>query len=236
MSPRRTTFPERRPLIVIAIVAAIIALEPPFDSAVAFLAADSLPGRAAMLALLAVAGAAAAARLGLRLAGHGARSPVLVGLVAAAAVATYCLAIDCWVLRGQVDPGVARFLHEPLGLRLLYFMPRAFNENVMYRLFLFPLLALGLASVWRATGRDEALPFWLLLVAMVAAQVVNIGINVVAMTAAAPTAALLIYDALRYVVPGVIWALLFRRNGFATAEIASVGCHLFLQPGYSLLF
>lgn len=236
MSPRRTTFPEPRPLIVIAIVAAIIALEPPFDSAVAFLTGDSLPGRAVMLALLAVVGAAAAARLGLRLAGHGARSPVLVGLIAAAAVAGYCLAIDCWVLRSQVDPGVARFLHEPLVLRLLYFMPRAFNENVMYRLFLFPVLALGMAGLWRAAGPRNPLPFGLLLLAMIAAQVINIGINVVAMTASAPTAALLTYDALRYVVPGVIWALLFRRNGFATAEIASVGCHLFLQPGYSLLF
>jgi hypothetical protein len=64
-------------------------------------------------------------------------------------------------------------------------------------------------------------------------QLVNIGGNVV--WAGGPiTAGGLGYDVLRYVVPGVVCAWLFVRHGFATAEVASVACHLFLQPGYSL--
>lgn len=46
---------------------------------------------------------------------------------------------------------------------------------------------------------------------------------------------MLVYDLLRYVVPGVLWAWLFWRFGFVTAEVASVGCHIFLQPGFGIL-
>jgi hypothetical protein len=50
------------------------------------------------------------------------------------------------------------------------------------------------------------------------------------------TPVLMAYDCLRYIAPGVLWALLFRRFGFATAEVASVGCHVLIQPAFSLLF
>ena len=70
---------------------------------------------------------------------------------------------------------------------------------------------------------------------MVASQVINIGFNLLALATHRPDAVALLYDLLRYILPGVVWAILFRRNGFASAEIASVGCHLILQPGFSLL-
>jgi hypothetical protein len=39
----------------------------------------------------------------------------------------------------------------------------------------------------------------------------------------------------RYVAPGVVWAWLYWRHGFVTAEVASVTCHLFLQPPFGML-
>lgn len=73
-----------------------------------------------------------------------------------------------------------------------------------------------------------------IFLAMVGTQYVNIGFNVIVSENATPI--LLFYDALRYITPGVIWAWLFFRFGFMTAEIASVGCHIFLQPIFSVLF
>ena len=143
MKPPRPILAEPGPLAAIIVVGGVIAALAPFDRGFAALTAGSAGGRAGLLVAMAVVGSAAAARLGLRLTGHGAKSPVGVGLAAAMAMAAYCLTIDCWMLRAQVDPAVARFLHEPLGNRLVYFMPRAFNENVIYRLFVFPVLALG---------------------------------------------------------------------------------------------
>jgi len=46
---------------------------------------------------------------------------------------------------------------------------------------------------------------------------------------------LLVYDVVRYIPPGVLWGYLYSRNGFATAEIASVGTHPFLQPFLGVL-
>ena len=70
---------------------------------------------------------------------------------------------------------------------------------------------------------------------MIAAQALNIGVNVVLISDQALTPAILTYDALRYIVPGVIWACLFWRYGFFVAEVASVGCHIFLQPALGYL-
>ena len=46
---------------------------------------------------------------------------------------------------------------------------------------------------------------------------------------------LLLYDALRFVAPGVLSAVIYLRYGFSTAEIASVSFHALLQPAFSLL-
>lgn len=69
---------------------------------------------------------------------------------------------------------------------------------------------------------------------MVLAQCVNIAMNVAVLEPV--TAPLLFYDAIRYVAPGVLWAWLYLRFGFVSAEVASVGCHLFLQPMFGALF
>ena len=104
-------------------------------------------------------------------------------------------------------------------------MMRAFLENIIYRLFAFSLAVLILKSL-----RIESIAT--IAAAMVLIQCVNVWYNVVALEQMAAT--LLVYDAVRYVVPGVFWAWIYRRFGFVTNEVASVGCHVFLQPAFSV--
>jgi hypothetical protein len=221
------TSPAVRLILLIGVPIAALA---PFDVLFSALTLGSPWLRMAWIAVLVVIGARAGTKIGLRLEGHGAHYPALVGLAAALVVAIYVVVLDCFVFRATLDASYAAFLHQPLGDRLLYFMPRAFNENIMYRLFGFAGLA------WLLNRGTSGMPSWpVLATAMIGSQLINICFNVVFLAHAPLTALTLTYDALRYVVPGVLWAVLYVRNGFATAEFASVGCHLFLQPAFSLL-
>ena len=213
---------------LILLIGIPIAAFAPFDVLFTALTQGSPWLRMGWIAALVVVGARAGTNLGLRLEGHGARYPALIGLAAAMSVAAYVVVLDCFVFRSMLDPGYSAFLQQPLGVRLLYFMPRAFNENIMYRLFGFGCLA-WLVSRGKPPSRG------ILAAAMIGSQLINISCNVVFLSHAPITALTLTYDVLRYVVPGVLWAILYVRNGFATAEVASVGCHVFLQPAFSLL-
>jgi hypothetical protein len=221
-------------LVAIVIISMAIAAVAPFD--VAFVAATfgSLFARMGLIAALAVVGAFCADRVGLRLEGHGTRRPVLIGVVAAVGVAAYVVAIDGVLFRTTLPVSYVR-LFEEAGLRdrLTYFMLRAFNENVIYRLFVFSAL-FYLISLVKGVKADDVSPV-LIWCAMVATQMLNIGMNVTALSPDPLSFATLFYDALRYVMPGVLWAWLYWRFGFVTAEVASVGCHIFLQPALGVL-
>ena len=218
--------PAVRLILLISIPIAVMA---PFDALFSSLTQGSPWLRAAWIAALVVIGARMGERLGLRLEGHSCRSPVLLGLAAAIAVAIYVVLLDCFIFRARLDPAYAAFLHQPLGLRLMYFMPRAFNENIMYRLF-------GLGGLAWLLSRGGRVPVrgWMFAAAMVGAQMTNIWFNVVALSDLPISAASLTYDALRYIAPGLLYAMLYIRNGFVVAEVASVSCHIFLQPAFSL--
>ncbi len=221
-----------RKLAVIAFFAAVIAVIAPFDVLFLPLTFGSPLLRAGLMAVLAIVGGIAAKACGLRLEGHGAKLPLLIGLGAALAVAAYVFVLDVVLLRPMLSADYVAYLHVPLGERMTGYMLRAFNENLLYRLFLFPVIALAAQRVLR---RDDISPR-LLIAAMVASQVINIAANAVLPSPEPIALARLGYDAIRYVAPGVLWAVLFRRYGFATAEVASVGCHVFLQPAFTLVF
>ncbi len=215
-----------RPVMLIAVVGMVIAVIAPFDVAFEALTAGSQLLRPLLIAILVIVGSACARRSGMKLEGHGAARPSLIGLAAAAAVALYVVVIDAWFYRTSLPDSYVQFMHAPLFARLSYYMLRAFNENILYRLFLFSGL------VWLVTallgGRKP--PGAMVIVLMILAQLINVGITLGATHEVPTTALLLSYDLCRYIVPGVVWAVLFWRFGFATAEVASVGCHLFLQP------
>ena len=221
-------------LVAILLIGMAIAAIAPFD--VAFTAATfgSPFARIGLIAVVALIGAFCADRAGLRLEGHGTRWPGLIGVAAAIAVAVYVAAIDGVLFRTTL-PASYVHLFEAAGLRdrLIYFMLRAFNENVIYRLFVFSTLFYLISLVKGVKAND--LPPVLIWCAMVATQVLNIGMNVTAVSPDPLSFAILFYDALRYVAPGVLWAWLYWRFGFLTAEVASVGCHIFLQPALGVL-
>jgi hypothetical protein len=220
------------PLAVIVLISAAIAAVAPFDIAFAAATFGSSELRAGLMATLTITGALCARGAGLQLEGHSARAPLLVGMATAAIVAAYVVAIDGFLFRSLLSVDYVHAMKSPLSDRLIYFMLRAFNENVIYRLFVFSSLAyLGSLTLRSKDGKRT-----LIFGAMVAAQLLNIGINVVWLSAEPLSLLMLIYYGLRYIAPGVLWAWLFWRFGFATAEVASVGCHIFLQPAFSILF
>src|SRR5207247_1883409 len=116
--------------------------------------------------------------------------------------------------------------------RLAYFMLRAFNESILYRLFLSSVLVWALGRFWRdRSGHPANGAYWL---GMILAQAINIAINVTFVAGWSTTPALLVHDGLRYVVPGIVWGYLYFRHGFASHEVAAVGTHIYFQPLLSL--
>ena len=221
-------------LVAILLIGATIAAITPFDVAFDAATFGSPAGRVGLIAVLALIGAGCADRVGLGLEAHGARRPVLVGIAAAVAVAAYIAAIDGVLFRAALPADYVQFF-ATMGLRdrLVYFMLRAFNENVIYRLFVFSTLFYLIARLKGVPAKElSPVPVWC---AIVAAQILNIGMNVAALSPDPFTFATACYDAIRYVAPGVLWGWLYWRFGFLTAEVASVGCHIFLQPALGAL-
>jgi len=227
-------FQALKPLITVLVFGGTIAAIAPFDYAFEAITQNLAVLRVCMFVALASVGAFCANRAGFRVQSHGTRYPALIGLGGAILVAIAVALIDGFLFRVSLTPEyVQLFATVDLPTRLAYFMLRAFNENVFYRLFLFSALAWLFGTVWRdASQRPAVAAIW---GAMIVAQITNIAINVVLPSVETVTPTVLLYDAIRYVAPGVVWAYHFARFGFATAEIASVSCHLFLQPALGIL-
>jgi hypothetical protein len=221
-------------LVAILFISMAIAAVAPFDVAFAAVTLGSPMMRVALICILTLIGAFSAEQTRFRLTGHGTRWPILIGLTMAVGVAVYVMVIDGLLFRGVLSSSYVHFFEATsLKERLIYFMLRAFNENVIYRLFVFSTLVLLISRVSGKGGVN--LPPASIWCAMIAAQVLNIGMNVTAFSPEPFGAINLIYEVFRYVVPGVLWAWLYWRFGFLTAEVASVGCHLFLQPALGML-
>jgi hypothetical protein len=210
--------------IIIVAVGCVIAAIAPFDTGLALLAKGSVLARICLFAAIACVGVFCSERSGLQLKSAGLRFPVLTPIIIALSVALYVSTIDCIVFRAIIpDIYLNLFRNVPLGTRLLSFMMRAWNENIIYRLTMMSALAWLVGFLWKNGDRPAAGAF---VLAAVLAQVINISINVA--KPSSPT--MLAYDVVRYIVPGVLWGYLYWRHGFTTAELASVGTHPFLQP------
>ena len=209
----------------VLVIGGTIAALGPFDVVFAAVTRTSALARVVLFCCLAVLGGLAGQRIGLRIRPERSGGAVL-GLSFALIVALWIVGVDV-LFRPILPVDYVDYIHRPLGERLAYFVLRAFNENVYYRLFVFSALAWGMTWIWPGPdGRPRVAAMWL---AMVVAQTANIGLNV-CLRDPPGSAASITYDILRYIVPGVCWAWLYWRSSFATAEVASVSCHIFLQP------
>lgn len=218
-------FPQKSAM-TIALVAMAIAVLLPFDRGLQAIT-DGVHGlHVLLIGAMVPAGCWFARRAGLGLGGN-----VWIGLGWALAAAVYVLVIDIVLARPLLAADIVVLAHTPLLGRLSVFMMRAFNENVIYRLFAFS----ALMALWRAASHGRALPLGVVVAGAFAVQLVNIGINVVLPGGHAFSALQLAYWLVRYVLPGALWGYLFWRRGFVTAEVASVAGHIFLQPAFGLL-
>jgi len=221
---------ERLIALVVLAIGSIIAALRPFDAGFDLVTHGAAILRALLLPALGLAGLLCARRAGLllvpRTVRHALRRPLAVALGAAVAVAL----IDGFVFRAILPADyVASMTAVSKADRLLYFMLRAFNEEILYRLFLMSLLAWGFGLIWRDEGNRPATgAYW---AAIVMAQVVNIAMNV----PLPATPILCLYDIVRYICPGVVWGYLYWRHGFTSAALAHVATHAFLQPVLGLL-
>src|ERR1051326_3771304 len=222
------------PLVAVLIIGMAIAAIAPFDAAFAAVTFGLVIPRVALIAAMTLMGASCADRVGLPLKGHRTRWPMWTGVAAAIGVAIYVAALDGVIFRSTLAPSYVQ-VFETMRLRdrLLYFMLRAFNENLIYRLCVFSGLYYLISRI--AGVSPQRVHPVLIWCAIVAAQVLNIAINVAALSPDPLSFGTLLYDFLRYVVPGVMWAWLYWRFGFVTAEVASVGCHVVLQPALGIL-
>jgi hypothetical protein len=226
---RRPTL-ETRPLLIAAVLlSALLAYFLPYDRAVNWITLDVPILRAVLMLAVWAAGLALQRANGLSLPVHGFRRPVLSLVLTCAAVAVWCLLLDGWVFRGALPAGHNVSEHRPLALRIAYYASRAFNENVLYRLFLGALFGWALRLAMRAPKHRAPA----LMLGMALAQVLNVGVSLGLDNL---TPVVMAWMLLRFVLPGTLWGWLYVRHGFAANEAAAMGVHVFLQPLVSLVF
>jgi hypothetical protein len=217
--------------VVILVFAAGIAYLGPFDRVIAVVTGGSPLLRIALVAGLVLAGAACAVRARLSLRGRESRWP-WIALAAAVTVAIMVCIVDGVLFRNFLPPGYVQAIQtESLSSRLPYYYLRAFQEEVIYRLF--ALSALFFLISRMRSGTTENISPLLLWTVIFAVQCLNVGINAVALEPISSTR--LIYDSVRFVLPGVVWGWLYWRYGFAANATAHICCHAFLQPALGIL-
>src|ERR1700733_11089045 len=172
--------------LVTLLIGATIAAITPFDLAFAALTQGSALARVCLLVTLGLIGIYCSNLNGFVLRKRGLH-PIIAGALCALGVAVYVVLIDAWLFRAVVPRSYIEFFHtHDLRQRLIYYMLRAFNENVLYRLFAFSTLGYVLALM----SKRRTISF---VISMVVAQVVNVGINIVPTASDPVTPLFLIY-------------------------------------------
>ncbi|MFL9863604.1 hypothetical protein PQR67_05420 [Paraburkholderia fungorum] len=230
-SPRSSWLPAGTLLLVGALIASQAGFDIVFNAIT-----GGVPWiRVVLFLALTVIGIFCAQRTGLRLAAHDLGRPVVVAFSIGLLVAVYVATVDLIVFRQLLPPDyVAFFAGHPLSERLVYFMLRAFNENIFYRLVFMSTMLWGMGLVWRdSRGQIPNAAYW---IAIILAQAIPMLLNEAPFYPSHLTAAFLLYVVAHFILTGILWGFLYWRYGFVTAEIAHVSTHIFLQPvmGYVL--
>ena len=156
------------------------------------------------------------------------RAAIVFTAVCTVSVATLVVFTD-WAFRPILSPAYVAFFGGPnLPRRILTYMAGAAGEEAVFRL----LLMSGLVAVGNLLLRgDGAAKPALLVAAITLAQAANILPKLTEPSSAAEV----VYDVLRFYVPGLVWGWLYWRHGFLAAMIAHPACHLILQPALLLV-
>lgn len=143
-------------------------------------------------------------------------------------MAAYLLVIDGLLFRSSLPDDYHDFLvSSPLSIRLFYFTLRSVAEVITFQLAIGSTLVWLIARVRR--GPEGSVTAGTCFMGLMSAHLLNVGINVPMAEAA------FVYDVLRFFVPGLMWAFLYRRFGLSTVLIAHTSTHVFFQPLIQLL-
>ncbi len=207
----------------------VIAAVLPFDRGFIFLTGGYWYARVALLAVFALVGIALAPRLGTGVAMHDLRHPIVTTILIAIGVAIVLTFVDVELFRQVLPADYADSIQRTSTVdRLVHYMLRAFNEGIMYRLFLGTVLACLLGLFWRsAEGRPSGAA---IMIAMVLAQTINTTLNLWLVPHTPLTLMMITYGAVRSIIPGALWGYLYWRYGLFTNDAAQMGTHLFFQP------
>jgi hypothetical protein len=156
------------------------------------------------------------------------RAAVIVTVACMVSVAALVVFTD-WAFRPILSPGyVAVFGGPNLPRRILAYMAGAVGEETVFRLLLMSgLVAVG-NLLWRGDGASRPALF-------VAAIAIAQAANVLPKLTEPSSPAEVVYDVLRFYVPGLVWGWLYWRHGFLAALTAHPACHLILQPALLLV-
>ena len=212
------------------VVAGVIAWMAPFDLAFSAMTFGIPAVRAGSMVILALAGLVIGRQIGLGVEPRDLKRSVFTPIAVALAMAIWCAIADR-LLQSGASPDYLRYMAStPLWSRLLYFIVRAFNENILYRLFLGSALIWVIGRIWKADdGRPSVGAFH---TGFFLSQSINIWINLISGTPITPAS--LLYDVVRFILPGLAYGWLYWRHGFQSNEIACTTVHLFFQPLASL--
>lgn len=160
--------------------------------------------------------------------------PFATAFSIAFAVASAISLTDCVLFREILPDSYVTSFSSGNGERMVYYMLRAFNENLFYRLFFMSALCYCLGFVFSSeNGEIPNSVYWF---SIIIAQTVSITINVIPLSPSTITPIFILYVFVRFICAGILWGYIYWKNGFVTAEIAHVSTHIFLQPvlGYAL--
>jgi len=136
------------------------------------------------------------------------------------------VAIDAAFRTSLTTQYLATFAQQPAGLTPMM-IGKAAMEELVGRL----LLEGGMLTVAGLALRERKIGPWLLLAIILAAQIL-----ILLPDLAAPAGVTeWVYDAVRFVGPGVLWGWLFWRHGFVAALLGHTGTHPLLDPALHAL-
>lgn len=154
-------------------------------------------------------------KLGLGLLPRDGRSAVAATAWTVLGVTAFIAMLDLWLFRGRLAPGYVAFFTSPLGGRTPVLCVWSLGEEVIYRLGCMTALVAAIRLLRGPTGPAAY------GLAAVAAQMIGVWPQLVQDP---------LYGSLRYLAVGVVWGLLYWRQGWFAAAAGHGLSHLLIDP------
>lgn len=192
---------------------------------------DSILLRIVLFIALTSIGSFCARQVGLSVLPFGTSRPILLALCCSLAVAIFAAVVDSVLFRSILPKAYVEYISgTAVVARIVLYMARSFNEDLLYRLFLMSGLVWVISERFlRNKGRP--IPDWIFWGAITLSQAIPIYLSTHIPTRMAwNDGPYFLYVTIRYVMPGLLWGFLYWRRGLITAQIGHACTHIFFQP------